>query len=126
MKPRLDHIGLDVSDYERSKAFYVKALAPLGVTLLMEPVPEVGGFGSDFPLFLDREARARDRTVAYTWRSPPRIAKRLMRSTPPRSRPVERTTAGRASGRSYHPHYYGAFVLDPDGNNVEAVCHTPL
>ena len=51
MKPRLDHVGLDVSDYERSKAFYTKALAPLGMTLLMEPVPEAGGFGGDFPFF---------------------------------------------------------------------------
>ena len=51
MKPRLDHVGLDVSDYERSKAFYAKALAPLGMTLLMEPVPEAGGFGGDFPFF---------------------------------------------------------------------------
>ena len=38
MKPRLDHIGLDVSDYGRSKAFYEKALAPLGMKLMMEPV----------------------------------------------------------------------------------------
>jgi catechol 2,3-dioxygenase-like lactoylglutathione lyase family enzyme len=51
VKPRLDHIGLDVSDYERSKAFYQKALAPLGMKLLMEPVPGVGGFGGEFPLF---------------------------------------------------------------------------
>ena len=47
MAPRLDHIGLDVSDYETSKAFYEKALAPLGMRVLMEPVPEVGGFGDD-------------------------------------------------------------------------------
>jgi catechol 2,3-dioxygenase-like lactoylglutathione lyase family enzyme len=47
MKPRLDHIGLDVSDYDASKAFYEKALAPLGITLLMEPVPHVGGFGGN-------------------------------------------------------------------------------
>jgi catechol 2,3-dioxygenase-like lactoylglutathione lyase family enzyme len=51
MKPRLDHIGLDVSDYETSKAFYEKALAPLGMRVLMEPAPEVGGFGDDFPFF---------------------------------------------------------------------------
>jgi catechol 2,3-dioxygenase-like lactoylglutathione lyase family enzyme len=41
----LDHVGFNVSDYERSKAFYEKALAPLGLTLLMEPVPGIGGFG---------------------------------------------------------------------------------
>ncbi len=41
----LDHMGFSVSDYERSKAFYEKALAPLGLKLLMEPVPGIGGFG---------------------------------------------------------------------------------
>ena len=41
----LDHVGFDVSDYERSRAFYERALAPLGLKLLMEPVPGVGGFG---------------------------------------------------------------------------------
>jgi catechol 2,3-dioxygenase-like lactoylglutathione lyase family enzyme len=49
MKPRLDHIGLHVSDYERSRAFYERALAPLGIKLMMEPVPDVGGFGGEFP-----------------------------------------------------------------------------
>jgi len=49
--PRLDHVGLDVCDYEHSKAFYVKALAPLGIALIMEPIPKVGGFGADFPFF---------------------------------------------------------------------------
>jgi len=42
---RIDHVGVSVSDYERSKAFYEQALAPLGVTLLLEPVAGVGGFG---------------------------------------------------------------------------------
>src|SRR5918995_3975476 len=51
MSRMLDHVGLDVSNYDRSKAFYEKALAPLGMRLLMEPVPEVGGFGDDFPFF---------------------------------------------------------------------------
>ena len=51
MKPRLDHVGLDVSDYGRSKAFYERALAPLGIGLVMEPVPDVGGFGDEFPFF---------------------------------------------------------------------------
>ena len=47
MKPRLDHVGLDVSDYQASKAFYEQALAPLGIRLIMEPVRGVGGFGAD-------------------------------------------------------------------------------
>ena len=69
MKPRLDHIGLDVSDYERSKAFYEKALAPLGMRLLMEPVPNVCGFGDDFPFFwIGKRGRGADSGthVAFT------------------------------------------------------------
>ena len=42
----LDHVGFGVTDYERSKAFYARALAPLGISLLLEPVPGVGGFGA--------------------------------------------------------------------------------
>ena len=45
--PMLDHLGLNVSDYDRSREFYARALAPLGYSLLMEPVPRTGGFGRD-------------------------------------------------------------------------------
>ncbi len=41
----LGHLGLDVTDYERSKAFYERALAPLGISLVMEPAQGIGGFG---------------------------------------------------------------------------------
>jgi catechol 2,3-dioxygenase-like lactoylglutathione lyase family enzyme len=41
----LDHIGLDVQDYEHSRSFYEQALAPLGLRLMMEPIPGIGGFG---------------------------------------------------------------------------------
>lgn len=53
MTPGLDHVGLDVSDYDVSKAFYEKAPAPLGIGCIMEPVPKLGGFGADFPFVLD-------------------------------------------------------------------------
>jgi len=95
MAPRLDHVGLDVSDYAASKAFYEQALAPLGMKLIMEPVPEGGGFGDDFPFFW----------IAKRDRGP--------------------DSGGPGVREIYHPQYYGAFVLDPDGNNVEAVCHAP-
>ena len=58
MASRLDHVGLDVSDYEASKAFYEQALAPLGIALMMEPIERIGGFGGRVPLLLDRAARA--------------------------------------------------------------------
>lgn len=124
MKPRLDHVGLDVSDYEASKAFYERALAPLGIGLMMEPVPEVGGFGADFPFFwIGRRGRgpASGTHVAFTAES---------RETVDAFHAAALAAGGTDNGgpgvrEIYHPDYYGAFVRDPDGNNVEAVCHRP-
>ncbi|MGH2952722.1 MAG: VOC family protein [Solirubrobacterales bacterium] len=121
----IDHIGLGVSDYERSKAFYSEALAPLGVGLLMEPVPEAGGFGGDDgkPYFWIGGYRpvkggahiafacdSRETVDAFHAAA---LAAGGTDNGPPGPRPI------------YHEHYYGAYVLDPDGNNVEAVCHRP-
>jgi catechol 2,3-dioxygenase-like lactoylglutathione lyase family enzyme len=93
VKPKLVHIGLDVGDYDASKAFYERALAPLGIRMLMEPGPEVGGFGDDFPFF---------------W-----IAKRDR--GPDSSVHVAFTAENRETVDAFHA----------DGNNVEAVCHSP-
>jgi catechol 2,3-dioxygenase-like lactoylglutathione lyase family enzyme len=124
VKPRLDHIGLDVSDYESSKAFYEKALAPLGMKLIMEPIAGVGGFGDDFPFFWigKRDRGPHSGThVAFTAAD---------RETVDAFHAAALEAGGTDNGgpglrEIYHPDYYGAFVLDPDGNNVEAVCHTP-
>jgi catechol 2,3-dioxygenase-like lactoylglutathione lyase family enzyme len=124
MKPRLDHVGLNVSEYQDSKAFYQSALAPLGMTLLMEPVPEAGGFGADFPFFwiAKREHGPNSGVhVAFTAED---------RETVDAFHAAALAAGGRDNGgpgvrEIYHPDYYGAFVLDPDGNNVEAVCHKP-
>ncbi len=121
---RIDHIGLDVVDYEQSKAFYERALAPLGVKLLMEPVPEMGGFGGDFPFFWIGKRDRGPQTgvhVAFTAKDREMVdafhAAALAAGGDDNGRPGVREI--------YHPNYYGAFVLDPDGNNVEAVCHKP-
>jgi catechol 2,3-dioxygenase-like lactoylglutathione lyase family enzyme len=124
MKPRLDHIGLDVSDHEASKAFYERALAPLGMRLMMEPAPRVGGFGDDFPLFwIGQRERGPDSGthVAFTVED---------RATVDAFHEAALAAGGRDNGgpgirEIYHPDYYGAFVLDPDGNNIEAVSHSP-
>lgn len=120
----IDHTGLTVSDLQKSKKWYEAALAPLGYASLME-VP--GGIGVGLG-------------------EPPKPDFWLMRGTPnePRIhvafRAKDRATVdafyraalaagGKDNGAPgvrphYHPSYYGAFVLDPDGHNIEAVCHS--
>ncbi len=117
----LDHIGLLVSDLDRSKRFFTQALAPLGYELLMEHGISGAGFGRapkpDFWLKAGEAAAkihvafaAEDRaTVDHFFRSAIAAG--------------GRDNGGPALRAEYHPSYYGAFVLDPDGNNIEAVCH---
>jgi catechol 2,3-dioxygenase-like lactoylglutathione lyase family enzyme len=121
----LDHLGLNVSDYDRSRDFYTRALAPLGYSLLMEPVPRTGGFGRDgkpaFWITDQREPTTQNVHVAFAAQD---------RETVDAFHAEALAAGGTDNGRPgirklYHPTYYGAFVLDPDGNNVEAVCHRP-
>jgi catechol 2,3-dioxygenase-like lactoylglutathione lyase family enzyme len=124
MKPRLDHVGLDVSDYERSKTFYENALTPLGMKLVMEPVPNACGFGDEFPFFwIAARDEGPDSGTHVAFTAPDR-------ATVDAFHVAALEAGGKDNGgpgvrEIYHPHYYGAFVLDPDGNNIEAVCHTP-
>jgi catechol 2,3-dioxygenase-like lactoylglutathione lyase family enzyme len=122
----LDHIGLQVKDLERSKAFYTAALAPLGYSLLME-FPGVAGFGKDGkPEFWigNRPGGGAPHTgvhVAFVAADRPRVDAFYAAAI---------AAGGKDNGAPgvraiYHPAYYGAFVLDPDGNNAEAVCHKP-
>jgi catechol 2,3-dioxygenase-like lactoylglutathione lyase family enzyme len=125
MPRMLDHVGFDVADYDRSKAFYEKALTPLGLKLLMEPVPGIGGFGGD-----DRKP--------FFWigtRGAPQTGIHVAFAVDDRATVDSFHAAALEAGAAdngapgvreiYHPNYYGAYVLDPDGNNVEAVCHRP-
>jgi catechol 2,3-dioxygenase-like lactoylglutathione lyase family enzyme len=120
----LDHVGLDVSDYERSKAFYENALAPLGLKLLMEPVPGIGGFGDgQKPFFWIGTRGAPQSGVHVAFSADNREAVASFHAA---ALEAGATDNGRPGVREiYHPTYYGAYVLDPDGNNVEAVCHEP-
>jgi len=123
----IDHFGFPVADYARSKAFYTKALAPLGYTIVMEVQQDQGnspaaGFGAngkpDFwiggegglnrRLHVAIAAKDRAAVVAF-YRAA--LAAGGKDNGAPGLRP------------HYHPNYYGAFVFDPDGHNVEAVCH---
>jgi catechol 2,3-dioxygenase-like lactoylglutathione lyase family enzyme len=119
----LDHIGLTVSDFGAAKAFYSAALKPLGITVLME-FPGAAGLGADGkPFFwlsgggkttphvhLAFAAASRAEVDAFYNAA---IAAGAKDNGPPGIR------------ADYHPSYYGAFVLDADGHNIEAVCHKP-
>jgi catechol 2,3-dioxygenase-like lactoylglutathione lyase family enzyme len=127
----IDHIGFPVSDYARSKAFYEKALAPLGYTLIMEVAADhtdsgspAAGFGKQGkPDFWIGGEGGLDGTLHIAIASDDR-------GTVDAFYRAAIAAGGRDNGApglrpQYHPNYYGAFVLDPDGHNVEAVCHAP-
>jgi catechol 2,3-dioxygenase-like lactoylglutathione lyase family enzyme len=119
-----DHIGIAVSDLARSQAFYAAALAPLGIQEVMSFGTHVG-YGREQPQFWLMQGtpgRSSPRThVAFAARD------RLEVDTFHRAALEHGGTDNGAPGLrpDYHPDYYGAFVLDPDGNNIEAVCHRP-
>jgi catechol 2,3-dioxygenase-like lactoylglutathione lyase family enzyme len=120
----LDHIGLNVSDYERSKAFYEKALAPLGLKLLMEPVPGIGGFGDgQKPFFWIGTRGAPQSGVHVAFAVDDRQTVDAFHAAALEAGGTD--NGGPGVREMYHPAYYGAYVLDPDENNVEAVCHKP-
>jgi catechol 2,3-dioxygenase-like lactoylglutathione lyase family enzyme len=120
----LDHMGFAVSDYGRSKTFYEQALAPLGIALLMEPAPGAAGFGKDGKPFFwieSGEARGGGLHVAFAADD---------RETVDAFHVAALEAGGTDNGapgvrEMYHPNYYGAYILDLDGNNIEAVCHKP-
>ena len=121
----IDHVGYGVSDYQRSKAFFEQALAPLGITLLMEVKEAAAGFGKDGKPFFWIETRGeavRGLHVAFDVDD-----RAIVDAFHAAALEAGGTDNGGPGVRElYHPNYYGAYVLDPDGNNIEAVCHKPV
>jgi len=126
----IDHIGIVASDFEKSKKFFSEALSAIGYSLIAEfPASvtghtDVAGFGEPpKPDFWISRGKATN--------SPVHIAFRVgSRSVVDAFYKAAIAAGGRDNGgpgvrAHYHPNYYGAFVLDPDGHNVEAVCHSP-
>ena len=124
----LDHIGVGVSDYDRSRQFYLHVLSALDIVPVMEVTAEqtgdqpACGFGSD--------------DKPYFWISPGPVARMHVAFVARSRRDVDSfyklalAAGGRDNGAPglrphYHPNYYAAFILDPDGHNIEAVCHLP-
>ncbi|HXG79329.1 MAG TPA: VOC family protein [Methyloceanibacter sp.] len=134
----IDHLGLTVGDLARAAEFYLKALAPLGYGIVMEiSAAETGhgaaiGFGppgkpSDFqsgkPSFWIGEGGRLSGPLHVAFVAPSRAAVDAFYR-------AAIAAGGKDNGKPglrphYHADYYGAFVFDPDGNNIEAVCHAP-
>jgi catechol 2,3-dioxygenase-like lactoylglutathione lyase family enzyme len=126
----IDHTGVTVSDFTASKAFYEQALAPIGYAKLMElPASvtghtDVAGFGEPpKPDFWISRGNPNQPPIHVAFR----VASRALVDA---FHAAALAVGGRDNGAPglrphYHPHYYGAFVLDPDGHNIEAVCHEP-
>jgi len=126
----IDHIGLDVGDIGRSRAFYAAALAPLGYAVVADLPPGAAGghhvvmFGiggePDF-VIADEKMPGPGNHIAF---------RAGTRAQVDAFHAAALAAGGRDNGGPgvrdrYGPHYYAAFVLDPDGFNIEAVCHAP-
>src|SRR4051812_31105718 len=120
MTTSIDHIGLNVTDYPKAKAFYVAALKPLGVTVLQD-YGEVIGMGAEFPYLWISSGNPGHVHLAFRADSRKAVdefyAAAMKAGGKDNGKPGLRT--------EYHANYYGAFVLDADGHNIEAVCHAP-
>lgn len=119
----IDHIGFAVANADRSKQFYAQCLAPLGLELIVEAEGWVG-FGRDgkAELWLGEDEEAH-KPMHIAFAAADRAAVDLFYA-------AGISAGGRDNGAPglrpiYHPDYYGAFLIDPDGHNVEAVCHRP-
>ena len=124
----IDHTGVVVSDFGTSKAFYAQALAPIGYSLLMElPASvtghtDVAGFGeAPKPDFWISQGTANKPPIHIAFRVSSRTAVDAFYKAALAAGGIDNGPPGLRL--HYHPNYYGAFVLDPDGHNVEAVCH---
>ena len=120
----IDHLSLQVRDVAASAAFYDAVLAPLGGKRLMD-FGDVVGYGTNRPTFWigPTETGGATREVHVAFMAADRSAVHAFHEAA-MSAGAEVLHEPRVFPE-YHETYYGAFVRDPDGNNVEAVCHTP-
>lgn len=126
----LDHIGFAVADLARSTAFYEAALAPLGIAVVMEVTAEETGGGAHVgfgaagkPFFWIGTGRPLTGRLHVAFAASDRAAVDAFHRAALAAGAAD--NGGPGLRPEYHPSYYGAFVLDPDGHNVEAVCHRP-
>jgi catechol 2,3-dioxygenase-like lactoylglutathione lyase family enzyme len=120
----LDHVSIGVSNIAQAIAFYDRALAPLGIGRLYSEGTDAFGYGADKKAFFWiglREAIRTGAHIAFAAKD---------RASVDAFHAAALAAGGRDNGGPglrphYHANYYGAFILDPDGHNIEAVCHRP-
>lgn len=122
----IDHFGFSGTDYARSRAFYEQALAPLGVTVMMEfdtDDGKIAGFGDEEPFFWVGDGGTQGGRLHICFKAKNRAEVDAFHA-------AAMAAGGKDNGGpglrpNYHPNYYAAFAFDPDGHNIEAVCHAP-
>jgi catechol 2,3-dioxygenase-like lactoylglutathione lyase family enzyme len=125
----LDHITVRVADFNRSRSFYETVMPALGAHLMMEFGPEitgdvrVAGFGRDKPDFWISEGGPTSPRIHIAFAAGNRAMVDAFHAAALAAGATDNGAPGPRP--DYHETYYGAFVLDPDGHNVEAVCHLP-
>ena len=121
----IDHVGFNVSDLAAAKRFYEAALRPLGYSVAMEWEDQHVGFGTGEggPDFWISRRGEPTQTAHVALRAPNRAAVDAFHAAAVEAGGTDNGPPGERP--HYHEHYYGAYVTDPDGNNVEAVCHDP-
>jgi len=128
----IDHTGVTVADFPASRAFYESALAPLGLIKVMELGPEItggvhtAGFGAAHKpeFWISSAGKAVEAAVHIAFRATSRAQVDAFHAAALAAGARDNGAPGLRP--HYHPNYYGAFVLDPDGHNIEAVCHEPV
>ena len=126
VRQMIDHLDVTVSDLAHSEAFYTTILAPLGIELVYRNVSNAAGgqtigFGtSSNPTFCIRSGKRATSTMHIAFSAPGRAAVDAFHV-------AAMAAGGHDNGRPgprpyYAPNYYAAFIIDPDGHNVEAVC----
>ncbi|SRR3989339_266363 len=119
----IDHLTLKVSNYQTSKTFYQKVLAPLGYEIVMEVMGHCGFGIQGKPEFWLAETKEKILPTHIAFRANNRLLVDAFYK-------AAITAGGKDNGKPgirahYHPNYYGAFIFDPDNYNIEAVCHDP-
>jgi catechol 2,3-dioxygenase-like lactoylglutathione lyase family enzyme len=127
----IDHVGFPVADYTRSKDFYAQALAPLGYELVMEidgaqtesRAPAAGFGHAGKPDFWIGGEGGLEKPLHIAIAASDRASVDAFYAAALKAGGRDNGSPGRRP--HYHANYYAAFILDPDGHNIEAVCHAP-